>query len=124
MASFGLIGALNTVLDLGVYAALTELMTVAPLVANLFSFSLGATSSYVLNGLITFHDIRANLFHAPQAFRSVLSAAICLGVSTGALWLALRFLPNMAAKGATLVATFFCGYALSRYWVYRPARAS
>ena len=118
-ATFALVGATNTAVDLAIFAALTLLAGFAPLLANAVSFSLAAVNSFVLNGLLTFADRGVALASAARAGRFALVTLATLAVSTLVLWLALPFMPAMLAKVVSIGATFLVGYALSSRLVYR-----
>jgi putative flippase GtrA len=62
--AFGAVGMLNTVIDFLAFWALLDVMPA--LLANVLSFSLGATNSFVLNTLVTFHDRRAEPRLSPR----------------------------------------------------------
>lgn len=51
---FCVVGVLNTVIDLGLFALLTRLVGLDPLIANVLSFTTGATNSFLLNKYWTF----------------------------------------------------------------------
>src|SRR5262245_17672936 len=51
---FALVGCVNTSIDFTVFAILTEVVGVPPLSANVASFLMGATNSFIMNGMLTF----------------------------------------------------------------------
>jgi len=117
-ATFGAIGVINTVIDFLFFWLLINLMP--PLVANVISFGVGATNSFVLNSVVTFHDRKAEPGLSPRRglrFASVTLA--CLALSSGTLFLLLHFLPVLYAKAVSIIATFAAGYIFNDRLVFK-----
>jgi putative flippase GtrA len=53
---FAIVGAVNTSVDFGIYAALTLLLNSNPLLANAISYSSGVVTSFIGNRDFTFRD--------------------------------------------------------------------
>jgi putative flippase GtrA len=110
--AFGAVGMLNTVIDFLAFWALLDVMPV--LLANVLSFSFGATNSFVLNTLVTFHDRRAEPRLSPRRALRFASVTLgCLALSSGTLLLLLHVLPVLYAKVVSILATFAAGYILN-----------
>lgn len=126
LASFGVIGALNTGLDILIFVLLTGPFGIPPLLANVASFSTGAASSFMLNGIFTFGMRGERLATASRIGRFALITLVTLCVSQVALALCLGYMPALAAKVASVFATFVTGFVLSSRFVYTrtPAAAS
>ena len=117
-AAYGAVGLLNTLIDFLAFWALLDLMPA--LLANVISFSLGATQSFVLNTLVTFHDRRAEQGFSPQRALRFASVALgCLALSSGTLLLLLHVLPVLYAKAVSVLATFAAGYILNDLIVFK-----
>ncbi len=116
MALFGAIGVMNTLLDFGLYAVLTEVAAVDPLPSNVISYTVAGLNSYLLNCLITF---RSAINQPRQILRFAMVTILCLGLSTAVLAAALPFVPSLAAKAASILLTFVFGYALNRFWAFK-----
>ena len=117
-AAFGAIGVLNTVIDFLAFWALLGVMPA--LLANVLSFSLGATNSFVLNSVVTFHDRRAEPRLSPRrALRFAIVTLGCLAFSSGTLLLLLHVLPVLYAKAVSILATFTAGYIFNDRIVFK-----
>jgi putative flippase GtrA len=117
-AIFALVGCLNTSIDFGVFAILTEFVGIHPLSANVVSFLMGATNSLVMNGQLTFRGKGFVLFSTPLLLRFTLVTAACLGASSLALALALPLVPNLVAKAFSILVSFSFGYIMYSRFVY------
>jgi putative flippase GtrA len=118
-ALFALVGASSTVIDVGTFLILANLVQIPPLTANAVSYSLGAINSFLLNKHMTFRHRQTTRSTAQQATVFALARLACLAVSPGALATALVFTPALAAKLISIVITFVLAYALSRRIVFR-----
>ncbi|KAB2911083.1 MAG: GtrA family protein [Hyphomicrobiaceae bacterium] len=118
-ALFALVGASNTLVDIGLFWLLTELVQVPPLPANAVSFSLGAANSFVLNRLLTFRNRHTRRTAVGQLFVFALVTLACLAVSSLILSLALPLMPSLAAKLISTAATFVFAYTLASRLVFR-----
>jgi putative flippase GtrA len=117
---FALVGVANTTVDVAAFWILAALLGMPALLANVISFSLGALNSFVLNALVTFrHRTTQRRYSSQRLFAFTVVTLVCLGLSTLVLALALPFLPSLAAKLVSVVATLVCGYALNSWLVFR-----
>ncbi|MEZ5889979.1 MAG: GtrA family protein [Xanthobacteraceae bacterium] len=143
--SFALIGLINTTVDATVffvvYAYLTSSAPVirffaaaaglcrcgaaedlALIAANVTSWLVAMTFSYVMNSTITFaaESGRKLRFKAYGAF----AASGVLGViaNTATLVLAAQVLPVWAAKGCAILVSFVVNFSMSHFVVFRPKR--
>jgi putative flippase GtrA len=121
---FAAVGLANTGVDLVVYLALTRLAGTHPVPAAALGFLAGAAHSYLANGLLTFRDLGTPLAPWARVARFAGVTLVCLGTSTLAMAAALPLLPDLAAKLASVLATFAVGYGLSRWLVYAPRAAA
>lgn len=115
---FAAVGVANTAVDFGVFLALTRMVGIEPVVASALGFLTGSAHSYVANGLLTFGDRGARLASTARVLRFAVVTALCLGVSVAAIAAALPLLPDIAAKGVSIFATFAAGYLLNGRFVY------
>lgn len=118
MALFAGVGVLNTLVDLAVFAALVTLLAVPPLMANVVSYGAGALNSYLMNGRVTFRARGVRLASWRRAARFAAVNLGCLLVSLAALAALSSFMPVLAAKLGSVIATFTCGYVLNSLLVY------
>jgi putative flippase GtrA len=118
-AMYACVGATNTIVDIAIFALLTETKLLPPLYANVISFSGGALNSFVLNTLITFRD-RPNGRWAPQRmFRFVLLTCGALAFSQVVLATLLTIFPSLVAKLLSVPIVFVFNYLLSNFFVFR-----
>lgn len=117
--SFGLIGCVNTVVDFAVFS-LGHLYFGLPIVpANLISWSIAVTNSYVLNSTITFAKESGRRLN----FKSYLAfAATQLGgltANTITVVALSYFIPVLFAKLIAIGASFTVDFTLSHLLVFR-----
>lgn len=119
---FGVVGALNTVLDLGLYVALTRLSLFWArhmVGAVVVSFVVAVASSYVLNSHWTFGGKPLSVVRAMRFF-VVACGALALNVITFWALTRLNFydlLGKIIAVGLTSVWNYF----FQKYWTFgRP----
>ncbi|MDX2204306.1 MAG: GtrA family protein [Hyphomicrobiaceae bacterium] len=119
-ASFALVGALSTALDVALFWALTR-AGVHPLLANVVSYCSVGALNYCLNARLTFAG-RGEASTGVGSWRRILAftavKAVALALSTGTLALALVVLPPLAAKGVSIIVTFGVSFLLSSRLVF------
>jgi putative flippase GtrA len=120
---FALVGCVNTAIDFGVFAILTEFSGIPPLIANVISYLMGATNSLIMNGMITFRGNGVDLFSLSLILRFVLVTGVCLGISSIALAVALVFVPSLFAKIFAIAVAFISGFLMYSRLVYTRANA-
>ena len=146
-ASFALIGVVNTVVDYGVFllarsayqhipAALwlfdsiaTECRCGAPrtvllVAANITSWGVAATGSYILNSSITFAAESGRQLRLSRYLAFILTGVIGLVANTAALVFAAQILllPVYIAKAVAILASFVVNFSLSHFVVFRASR--
>ena len=147
--SFGLIGVVNTLVDYSVFllagaaighspvamSLLTSLgqscrcgdaMTLLLVAANLISWLVAVTGSYVMNSSITFaaESGRRLRWRAFAAF--IASGVVGWLANTAALLIAAEIflLPIFVAKALAILASFAVNFSLSHFVVFRPRRSA
>jgi putative flippase GtrA len=145
--TFGLIGVLNTLVDYGVFllvrAALSrsaaallmldtaagfchygDATTVLLIAANITSWQVGATGSYVMNSLITFAVESRRQLCWRDYISFVASGIAGLIANTATLVIAAEvlLLPILLAKAVAILASFVVNFALSHLVVFRARR--
>lgn len=144
--SFGLIGVINGLVDASVFflaraammgsAAVTGLAATlaatcawaapeTPIVvaANVLSWSVAVSGSYVMNSSITFAAESGRRLRWNDYARFVASGLLGLLANTATLVAADDFLPIWAAKGCAIVAGFVINFGLSHFVVFRARRS-
>jgi putative flippase GtrA len=83
---FGLVGILNTVIDLGIFNLLSQVFGVYVVVANVVSVSAAIINSYIWNKNWTFQDkTKKNLLE--QFAKFVIFSVFGMGIQTFMVWL-------------------------------------
>ena len=113
---FATVGAITTVLDVILFAALTAAAIPAAL-ANVSSYSCGILVSYALNRSWTF-AIGGSLL---QALKFVLSTLFGLLLSTLLVALLITIIPAIHAKLISIPVVFAWNYLAARLWVFRAS---
>ena len=116
---FGMVGVLNTAIDLAVFSALYFVLGVPLLIANTCAVVVAATNSYLVNKYWTFRD--------PSAGRDAVRAGVVffalnlagLGLANLTIWLLSTALPIIVAKGVSMVMTTLWNYWSCNRFVYR-----
>lgn len=118
-AKFGLVGLLNTAIDLAVFTMLFYGAELPLLVANTCALIVAASNSYLMNKYWTFQDRRKGR----EAYRAgVLFFAlglVGLGIANLVIWALSNVIPVIIAKGASMVFTMVWNYWSSHRFVYR-----
>jgi putative flippase GtrA len=129
LVRFGLVGALNTMLDLLIFNILLWTMpskdTTTLLIYNTLAYALGAVNSFLLNRYWTFR--RSNRMHASEVGRFIATTIVAIGCNDGLIWLAnnvLRtisentFLTANVGKIIAIAGTMVLSYGGMRLWVF------
>lgn len=111
---FAIVGAITTTVDFVFFTTLVA-ATLAPALANIFSYSCGILVSYVLNRSWTFRAKRSHV----QAVKFVVSTVTGLLISTGLVAALSTILPPLIAKILSVPVVFAWNYLTSRLWVFR-----
>lgn len=126
---FGLVGGLNTLVDLLVLNALLLLFpttnTLTLLTYNSLAYSLGAINSFLLNKYWTFEHKHPISRH--EIMRFVITTLCSIVVSNALIWLASNLLHPLhsnsllwanASKVVAIFGTVFVSYLGMRLWVF------
>lgn len=115
------VGVINTLLDAGVYVALTRFVGIfagQPVTAKFFSFLAGTVSSLLLNRYWTF-GLRSRLTAGEVArFYATVSMSLVLNVSLMYAFVHVLHVHDLAAFVMVTAATFGANYFLSKFWVF------
>lgn len=118
---FAVVGVLNTLLDMVIFALLAQVLGVNVYLSQCVSFSAGIANSYLLNRSWTFRAKDA--FWSPALVRFLLLNLAMLAVSTSIIWLFYDFLGvhKLIAKVISTVCTMVVSFLVNRLWVFRDA---
>ena len=123
LAKFGIVGAINTVVDFGIFNFLRVAFDVPPLPATAAALTVAATSSYLMNRHWTFrHRARSGLRREYSLFFvlngvGLLIQLSCLSVSHYALGFDSLFADNVAKAVGLVIGTVFRFTSYKR-WVF------
>jgi putative flippase GtrA len=143
--SFAMIGVVNTLVDYGVFLLARALLrgssaglaaigslndfcqcsnatATTLVVANLISWSVAVTGSYVMNSSITFAAESGRQLRFGAYLTFVASGVAGLVVNTATLLFAAQILllPVWLAKAVAILASFLVNFSLSHFIVFRP----
>jgi putative flippase GtrA len=120
-ASFALVGALNTLVDLGVFLAAYNVLGLPLIPANVLAWLVAVSGSYVMNSFTTFAAESGRRLHW-RAYGAFVASGIA-GVVTNttilvvaSTWLGM---PVLAAKLLAIAASFVVNFSLSHFVVFR-----
>ncbi|MCT7376946.1 GtrA family protein [Chelativorans salis] len=113
-ARFTVVGAITTTLDVVLFTSLV-LMSFAPALANVFSYSAGILASYHLNRSWTFRADRSSA----QAIKFCVSNLAGLLLSTILITFLATLIPAPAAKIVSVPMVFVWNYVVARLWVFQ-----
>jgi putative flippase GtrA len=117
---FGIVGVLNTAVDLGAYFVLTRWfgMTRLPVEAKGISYSLGILNSFFWNKSWTFQS-KASAWKTFAPF--VLVSLVGLGINTGGMQLGLNVLHLQELVSLTLATAFTLAwnFVFSKFVIFR-----
>jgi len=143
--SFALIGVINVFVDAGVFltaywylsaseSALRRLDALAALCgcfstetaalisANVTSWGVAVTGSYVMNSFITFAAESGRRLRWRDYGTFLASGILGAVANTVVLVAAAQFMPVLAAKGCAILAGFFVNFSMSHFVVFSPRR--
>jgi putative flippase GtrA len=117
--SFALIGVVNTLVDLGIFLIGYNVLGLKLIPANLLSWLVAVSCSYVLNSSITFaHESGGKLSWRSYA-TFVASGIAGVTANTTVLFVASYWVPVLAAKLMSIMASFVVNFSLSHFVVFR-----
>jgi putative flippase GtrA len=123
-ASFAMVGVVNTLIDLGIFLLAYGVFGLPLIAANVLSWLVAVSCSYVMNSFITFaHESGRKL--SWRAYGTFVASGIA-GViaNTATLVVAAHWMPVIAAKLLAIIASFLVNFSLSHFVVFRPHAAA
>lgn len=116
---FGIVGASSTVIDWGIYLALTRLLSFFYLDAKVISFLVSVINSYVWNRVWTFRSTDPKKFHQFSKFLVV--AAVGLGLNSSIMYIAVSKLHLHDIIGLILASAIvmFWNFLINKFWTFR-----
>jgi len=117
--SFGLVGVINTAIDAGVFFLALATLTPSLVAANMLSWSVAVSCSYVMNSFITFAQESGRKLRWRSYAAFVASGIAGLIGNTITLVIAAGFMPVWGAKACAILASFALNFSLSHFVVFR-----
>lgn len=121
MMRFGVVGLINSGVDAGIFFLALGTVTGSLVVANVISWIVAVTCSYVLNTRFTFAE-HAKPFSFSDYLVFTLTQVGGLVANTGILVIAAPYMPLLVAKFLGIVAGFAMNFTLARVIVFRAPR--
>ncbi|MBU0490287.1 MAG: GtrA family protein [Chloroflexi bacterium] len=117
-AKFAIVGALNTVVDMGLYLVLAHWVGVWPVAAKVISYSVGVLNSFAWNRSWTFRS-EASAWKTLALF--VLVNLVALGLNAGVMHVCLDTLaaPELISLALATGVAFLWNFAVSKLVVFR-----
>jgi putative flippase GtrA len=122
--SFAMVGVVNTLVDLGVFLLAYGEFGVPLIPANLMSWLVAVTGSYVMNSFITFSVESGGKLRWRDYGTFVASGVAGVIANTTALFVASYFFEIVIAKFIAILASFVVNFLLSHLVVFRPGKHS
>ncbi|MEG2119671.1 MAG: GtrA family protein [Pseudoflavonifractor sp.] len=118
-AKFGLIGVVNTLLDLGVFYVMNKIFLLDPYLSQIISFFVGALNSFLWNKFWTFE--KRGSVTGREVLRYVVTNGGYLLLSLGLLRLLVGALSvdPFLAKLPTTAFMLLYNYLMNKFWVFR-----
>ena len=120
--SFGLVGAVNTLVDLGIFWIALMVLGLSPLFANVLAWFVAVSGSYIMNCFTTFAAESGRKVTLRTYAGFVASGLAGLVIGTTALLVAAMFLHILAAKLIAVAVSFALNFLLSHFVVFRPVK--
>jgi putative flippase GtrA len=117
--SFGLIGFVNTAVDFGVFSFGYYFLGLPIVAANLLSWTIAVSGSYVLNSTITFSVESHRKLSAKTYGTYVLAQLAGFAANTATILIASHFMPVLFGKVLAAGVSFLVNFSLSHFVVFR-----
>ena len=120
--SFGLVGLVNSAVDFGVFSFAYYYLEFPILFANIVSWGVAVSGSYVMNSLTTFAKESGRDLRLVSYFNFAMSQVAGLGANTITVIVASYFMPVLIGKVLAIGASFVVNFSLSHFVVFRQQK--
>ena len=120
--SFGLVGIVNTLIDLGIFIVGYNVLGLPLVPANVLAWLVAVSGSYVMNSFITFAAESGGKLRWRSYGTFVASGVAGVIANTAVLVVASYWIPVLAAKLLAIVVSFVVNFSLSHFVVFRTNR--
>ena len=117
--SFASIGVVNSLVDLGLFLLALKYVTASLVVANILSWCVAVSGSYVMNSFITFAAESGRQLSWRTYATFVVAQVLGLVASTGTLVAAALVMQVLPAKLLAIGAAFLVNFSMSHFVVFR-----
>jgi len=117
--SFAVVGVLNSAVDFGVFALAYSYFGLPIILANVLSWCVAVSGSYVMNSLTTFAHESGRELRAKAYFGFALSQVAGLVANTTTVVFASYFMPVLIGKVLAIGVSFLVNFTLSHFIVFR-----
>ncbi|MFC1656341.1 GtrA family protein [Patescibacteria group bacterium] len=116
---FGIVGISNTLIDLGIFQALTAYTPIYYVIANIISFSLGVLNSYIWNRIWTFRSPDRRISKEFIRFAIISVIGLVLNTLFLAVFIEVFNFPSFLGKVVATVLVFVWNFFMSKSWVFK-----
>jgi putative flippase GtrA len=117
--SFALVGVINSAVDFSVFALAFSYFDLPIVLANVLSWCVAVSGSYVMNSLTTFAHESGRELRAKAYFSFALSQVAGLVANTTTVVIASYFMPVLVGKVLAIGVSFLVNFTLSHFIVFR-----
>jgi putative flippase GtrA len=121
--SFALVGIVNFAVDFGVFSFAYYFLNWPIIAANVASWSIAVSGSYVMNSLITFAAESGRQLRLTDYVTFAASQIGGLVANTATVFALAYFMPVLLAKALAIGASFLVNFSLSHWLVFRQREA-
>jgi putative flippase GtrA len=118
--SFAMVGVVNTLIDFGIFSLAHFKFGLPIIAANVVSWAIAVSGSYVMNSLFTFAAESQRKLRPRQYLAFVTTQVGGLLANTATVLAASYVMPVLAAKVLAIGVTFVVNFSLSHFAVFRP----
>ena len=120
--SFAAVGVVNSTVDFGVFSLAYYYFGLPIIAANIISWSVAVSGSYVMNSLTTFAHESGRKLRTKAYVSFALSQVAGLVANTTTVFIASYFIPVWIGKILAIGASFAVNFSLSHFVVFRQRR--
>jgi putative flippase GtrA len=117
--SFGMVGIVNFAVDFGIFSFGYYVLKWPIITANVVSWAIAVSGSYVMNSLITFAAESGRQLRLRDYVTFAASQIGGLVANTATVFALAYFMPVLLAKALAIGASFLVNFSLSHWLVFR-----
>jgi putative flippase GtrA len=120
--SFAAVGVVNSVVDFGVFSFAYFVVGLPIVAANIISWGVAVSGSYIMNSLTTFAKESGRKLRLKSYAGFVVSQTAGLIANTTTVFVASYFMPVLVGKLLAIGASFLVNFSLSHFVVFRKRK--